>query len=100
MINLFKELEGKKGEVMAVAALRYLLMRNRPLREHFFRAMGESVSYSLFDDVEYFGCMLEVACNSKDESNDKKGGPPRIDMIVESNSAIIGIEAKLNKRGR
>lgn len=97
MLNLFQNLESKKGETMAVAALRYLFMRNRPLREQFFRALGKSVSYSLYDDFDYFGCEIEVTCR-KDGNLDNSEIVGWIDMVVESNKAVIGIEAKLGHR--
>lgn len=92
MINLFQELAGKKGEVMAVAALRYLLMRNRPLREQFFKTLGASVSYTLYQNFSYFGCELEVSCQSTANGKTEQG---RLDMLVESDAAVIGVEAKL-----
>lgn len=97
IFNLFNALESTKGETMAVAALRYLLMRNRPLREQFFYTLGKSVSHSLYDNFEYFGCELEVPCR-EDGSLDTGDIVGRIDMIVESKSAVVGIEAKLGHR--
>lgn len=97
MIDLFQELAGKKGEVMAVAALRYLLMRNRPLREQFLKTLGTSVSYTLYQDFSYFGCELERSCWP---DQDTDASPGRLDMLVESNTAVVGIEAKLGHQIR
>ena len=82
-MNLLEFLEGKKGENLATGALAYLLLHSAELRTVFFDLLSDISPDGPLGESSQFGFYLEDALSEG-----------RIDLIVESDSAVIGIEAK------
>jgi len=88
MLNILDELEGLKGEQMAVAMLRILVMRSTPCRTAFLELLNQQSPVGPLVSASHFSCYTESY--TTDES-----GSGRIDLVLELDNAVVGIEAKL-----
>lgn len=86
-MNLFGELEGKKQEVLASAILRYLLSGSHGLRATFCDILGQILGP--IGSGNHFATYLEFATESK------ALGKGRLDLLIETDEALIGVEIKV-----
>lgn len=89
-MNLFNEIDGKKGEQLTSAVLRFLLLRSEPLRESVIQLISDQSRVGPVILDSHFGCQLEVS--TKDTVTDQSG---RLDILIETDDMLIGIENKL-----
>lgn len=96
-MNIFRELEGTRQETMATAGLRYLMLTSRFVRETVLDFLSDkSPAGPLYSDVR-FGAHAEARTQANDfssESADPLRG--RIDLLIETDDAVIGIENKFH----
>jgi len=91
----FEEIDGKSGEQLSSAVLRHLLIRSPGLRTAFIDVVSEkSVKRPITID-DQFACFLEQSTWAEDEP-DSSRPTGRIDMVVETDDAVVGIENKFN----
>ena len=94
-MNIFTEIEGLSGEELSSALLRYLLLNSSEARENiisFFSKhspIGPLISYS------HFSCNREYPTQYEDRKSEQEKVRGRIDLLIELDGAIIGIENKL-----
>ena len=94
-MNLFSELDGKSGEEQSSAILNYLLLRSPVIRDSFLKVISISSHLSVpISDGRQFTSYLEVATTSQQADGENLKG--RIDLVVETENAVIGIENKFN----
>lgn len=89
-MNLLEQIEGLKGETLTSATLRWLLLRSAGYRETFTRLISDRSPVGPIDTGEHFAAFLESGtCNVEGERG-------RLDFVLESDGAVIGIENKLH----
>lgn len=88
-MNLFSEIEGLRGENLSSALIKVLLMRNQDARTRFAQRLSDLFSLS-FSSLHRFACGLE------EWTEDDKHGSGRIDLVIEMDNAVVGIENKFN----
>lgn len=88
-MNLFRDIEGKKGEELTSAVLRHLLLRSSGIREILIKKISGESRQGPLSMESRFSCTREEATEDKD----KKRG--RLDLVLETDDAIIGIENKI-----
>ena len=88
-MNLFTEIEGQKGEMLAVSGLRILLTEYSSFRNEFARLLSGKKN-----PVGILSHEVSFACESEVSTNDEIGGG-RVDLVIEADNAVVGIEAKL-----
>lgn len=89
-MNLFREIEGLKSENMTSAILRLLLLRSMDFRSEFVGLISSRCLLGPVHAKNRFSCELERGTGAKGK---EKG---RIDLFLETDSAVIGIENKLD----
>ncbi len=89
-MNLFDELERLNGETLASAVLRLLILRSQPLRRAFLRLLDRLSPVGPITSTSHFSCYQEHA------TDDPELGSGRIDLVLELDDSIIGVEAKLH----
>lgn len=89
-MNIISEIEGLKGEEATSALLRYLLVRSPELRESFFDLVAAKSQIGPVSTTYHFSCYLEAL--TEDDERDQLG---RMDLILEGDDIVIGIENKL-----
>ncbi|HIL58277.1 MAG TPA: hypothetical protein EYG39_10270, partial [Rhodothermales bacterium] len=88
-VNLFGDLEGLKGEQLATAGLRLLVLRSPSCRAALVKLLDEASSHGPLVTDSHFSCYTEYATDDDDH------GRGRIDLTVETDDAVVGIEVKL-----
>ena len=88
-MNLFTETEGLSGEELATALLRYLILRSPELRDQVIQSISSRSQYGPLISQSHFSCYTEYA------TEDPEHGSGRIDLVIEVDDAVIGIESKL-----
>lgn len=94
-MNLFNTVERSSGENLSSAVLRYLLLRSMPARAALLNFLSDQSPCGPVYAEEQFGVFLEVATatpNSKSEEEIKG----RVDLLLECDGAVIGIENKFD----
>jgi hypothetical protein len=89
-MNLFTELEGLSGEGLATAGLRLLLLRSPACKEAFVREL---------DALSPFGPLLSnshFSCYTEHPTHDESEGSGRLDLCIELDDVVVGIEVKLS----
>jgi hypothetical protein len=88
-MNLFSDLEGLTGEGLAMAGLRLLLLRSPACKEAFVRDL---------DALSPFGPLLSnshFSCYTEHPTHDENNGGGRLDLCIELDDVVVGIEVKL-----
>lgn len=88
-MNFLSELEGLSGENLCSAALRLLLIRSQELREGFVDVISRRNRKGPIMLDSHFSCTLE-------EPTEESGRWGRLDLLLEVDDAVIGVENKLN----
>jgi hypothetical protein len=94
-MNLFSDIESLRGENLASAMLRYLIINSSDIREEILELIDIRSPVGPLVSDSHFSCYLEeatVADNDKDDSQSRG----RIDVVIELDNAIVGIEAKFH----
>lgn len=86
-MNLFLEIENKKQETLMCAVLRFLIVSVCEFRDAFIGLLAEA--------PEPLSCDAHFSIESEVLTEDKEWGKGRIDLVVETEEAVIGVEAKL-----
>lgn len=87
-MNLLQEFEGLFGENLGTAALRVILHDNRVAREAIIDLLSDASPAGPLVSDSHFACYREF-CTA-----DESGRSGRLDLVVELDNAVIGIEAK------
>ena len=90
-MNILEQIDGKRGENLTSAVLQFLLVQSPVLRRVFFKYISSKSRIGPIKDGHLFGCLLE---EPTEESNGAAKG--RVDLLIETESFVIGIENKLN----
>lgn len=88
-MNLFSEIEGCRGENLGSALLRFILLRSQDARVMFAEILTELYAESC-SVTHRFACTLE------EQTNDDTHGSGRVDLIIEMDDVLVGIESKFN----
>ncbi|MFC1481594.1 PD-(D/E)XK nuclease family protein [Candidatus Neomarinimicrobiota bacterium] len=88
-MSLFVDIESKKGEVMATAILRHLILRSPLIRDTVISIFSKYSPQGLIDTRSHFSCYLEHPTSGEGEEFG------RIDMIIETDEVVVGVESKL-----
>ena len=88
-MNFFSETEGRSGENLSSALLRFILMRSQDARTRFAKLLTD-LSGESFAATYRFACKLEAG------TADDTLGAGRIDMLIEMDDALVAIENKFN----
>ncbi len=88
-MNLLSQIEGLRGENLSSALLRFILMRSQDARTQLAELMTGLVG-------ESFSAMSRFACSLEAGTTDDIHGNGRIDLLVEMDDGLIGIENKFN----
>lgn len=88
-MNLFSEIEGLRGENLSSGLLRFVLMRSQDARVKFAEMLTALYAES-FSAVHRFACMLE------EWTDDDANGRGRIDLIIEMDDTLVGVENKFS----
>jgi hypothetical protein len=96
-MNLFSEIEGRSGEDLTSAVLRFLILRSQEVRETFRELVSKKSKQGPIVMQEEFSCRLEVGMKSTANGPVpiQDNGSGRIDLLIQTDNAIIGIENKL-----
>lgn len=90
-MNLFSEIEGLKGENLVTAILRVLLLRSEDIRGRFIGLISNECRLGPLTAGSHFSCLREEA--TYEQGANESG---RLDLILETADAVIGIENKLD----
>ncbi|NOZ72778.1 MAG: PD-(D/E)XK nuclease family protein, partial [Chloroflexi bacterium] len=88
-VNLLKDIEGYSGEALTTAVLRHLVLRSNEVKTVLVREISKRSPVGPVFLESHFSCYLEQY--TVDES--KVQG--RIDLVLETDDAVVGIENKL-----
>lgn len=95
-MNLLSELEGRSGEALTSAALRFLILRSQDARETLRDLISESSYQGPIVMQHEFSCRLEVQTKESISPSEQSSTFGRIDLLLQTDNAIIGIENKLD----
>ena len=92
-MNLFTDLENLRGENLASAMLRYLIINSSDIREEILKLIDKRSPVGPLVSDSHFSCYLEEATVVDNDDSQSRG---RIDVVIEMDNAIVGIEAKFH----
>lgn len=97
-MNLFSEIEGRRGEELTSAVLRFLILRSQEGRETFRTLVSRSSKQGPIVMHEEFSCRSEVSMkdSQNDSDSEQVSSSGRIDLLIQTDNAIIGVENKLD----
>lgn len=87
-MSIFSEIAGLSGENLGSALLKYLLINSIDVRLRFMNYLSDNSPIGPLGSSSYFGCQTEFS--TSDETN----GNGRIDILIQADDIIIGIENK------
>ena len=88
-MNLFSEVQGLKGEELTSAVLRTLLLRSQEIRDGIIERISAECPSGPIKAEFHFSCRSEVSMENEEL------GKGRIDLLIEADDAIVGVENKL-----
>lgn len=88
-MNLFEEIEGLSGEPLTSALLRLLILRSQEIRDEFVNFISSHSPIGPVTSSSHFSCYTEHT------TFDEETGYGRIDIMLEFDDAVVGIENKL-----
>ncbi len=93
-MSLFQEIEGLRGENLSSAILAHILLRSPELRDRLIHLISKKSPVGPIYSRYHFSVRREVPIRIG-ESDDETGSPGgRLDLLIETDNAIIGIENK------
>ncbi len=87
-MKFFRAIEGLDGENLASGILGYLLVNFEPIRRALLSELLETSGNVVADPCTHCECRTEVG------TRDTEGAPGRLDIFVETDTVVIGIENK------
>jgi len=90
-MNLMEVVSGKKGENLCSATLQYLVNRSPVYRQATVDLLSSISPVGPITAANRFACTTELSTSEAGE--ERKTG--RIDLVVETDDTVVGIEAKL-----
>lgn len=87
-MNIFQDLEGLSGENLATGGLRHLLLRSIPIRDAVLELLSQVSPIGSLLSASHFSCYPEHP------TVDDQHGRGRIDLVIEVDGAVCGIETK------
>ncbi len=88
-MNLFNHIQGLKGETLTSSLMKYLLVTSQEVRTTFMEYLSDKSPIGPIISFSRFCCETEYVTK-----NDTHNGS--LDLLIECDNAIIGIENKLN----
>lgn len=88
-MNLLSELEGLSGENLCSAVLRLLVIRSQELRDCLINLVSRDSRAGPVTSGSHFSCTLE-------HPTEDPGRWGRLDLLLETSDAVIGVENKLH----
>ena len=88
-MNIFTEIEGLRGENLSSALLRLILLRSQDARLKFAGLLTDLTLHS-------FGVRRRFSCTSEVGTSDPVRGGGRLDLMLEMDDALVGIENKFD----
>lgn len=88
-MNLLSELENLAGENLCSAVLRLLLLRSHEIRTLFLDLLSREYRSGPLRLGSHFACLRE-------QFTDDSGRRGRLDILIETSNAVIGLENKLH----
>jgi len=82
------EIEGLKGEELTSALVRFLLLRSQEFRERLITMISDGSKQGPLSSESRFSCEREIGTRDDD---DRQG---RVDLMIETDDAVIGLENK------
>ncbi|MGO9931898.1 MAG: PD-(D/E)XK nuclease family protein [Steroidobacteraceae bacterium] len=89
-MNIFEEIEGLDGENLVTALFRVLLLRSEEIRQTVIELISKDASFGPIAIDSHFSCVLEQSTRE-----DASSGSGRLDLMIETDDAVIGVENKL-----
>lgn len=89
-MNFLSEVQGKVGEQLATAVLRWLLVRSQYFREKFIRQISNASRLGPVYASEQFAAFLE------DPTTSSAGSRGRVDLLLEIDQWVLGVESKFS----
>lgn len=89
-MNLFTEIEGSTLEGLTSKVFRFLLLRSLDVREKVFQLISARSPIGVIILQSHFSCNQEI------RTEDTTLGAGRIDFLIETDNAVVGIENKLH----
>jgi hypothetical protein len=87
-MDLFSEIEGLSGEKLGSALLRNVIMNSQELRDSFLSLLSQKSPFGPITFISHFACRSEYRTESI------KYGGGYIDLLIQVDDAVIGIENK------
>ena len=88
-MNLFEEIEGLSGEMLTSGLLRLLILRSQRIRDEFVSLISSHSPIGPITSSSHFSCYTEHP------TFEEESGSGRIDIVLELDDAVVGIENKL-----
>lgn len=96
-MTLLAEISGLKGENLCSALLAHLMLRSPEVRAELIRLVSDRAPHGPIYVQRQFAVFCEESATAggvDEEASDSKRG--RIDIVIETDDAVIGIENKFN----
>jgi len=87
-MDIFSEIEGLRGENLGSALLRYLIFNSQEVREGFLSLLSNSSPLGPLSYSTHF------ACRTEHHTFDENLGDGRLDILIQLDDAVIGVENK------
>jgi hypothetical protein len=87
-MDFLSEVEGLRGEQLATATLRWLLVRSQEFRENLIALISKASRLGPVHAAEQFAAFLEYPTSSGE------GSPGRVDLVIEIDQWVLGVESK------
>jgi|GEM_PF-1913085 len=92
-MSLFNEIAGLKGENLSSALLAHLLLRSPAARDAFIKKISDISPIGPIYRQKHFAVFCEQHAEWEAEG-EEGGGRGRLDLVIETDDAVIGIENK------
>jgi len=87
-MDIFSEVEGLSGENLGSALLRYLIFNSHEIRDSFLSLLSDNSPIGPISYNSHFACRTEYPTNHKEY------GDGRLDILIQLDDVVIGIENK------
>lgn len=91
-MSFFQTIENLRGENMASAILRHLIISTPEARKEILRVIDEVSPIGPLVSDSHFSCYLEDSTASEEDGVSRG----RIDIVIELDNAVVGVEAKFH----
>lgn len=87
-MDIFSEIEGLSGEELGSALLSYLIFNSHEIRDSFISFLSDHSPIGPISYVSHFSCRTEYP------TTNKQYGDGRLDILIQLDDVVIGIENK------